>query len=221
VEEGRTLLNWSLTVGTYKVYVIECTSRGSGRVTIHVGIAKDVSKRISDHRCGKVRATRGRNIRWLGNSEKMPHGDALRLEIELKKLTPKQKGWWAQAQEECCWDLNQTPLASSLHGAAVGDELVITAYEALGAPQRSWMKDGPINYILTTEPTRTLGFSVTAEVAPGPSAPDKAVPGTVLLRELGEFANTPLQALLQLYHHDGLGHSSGHPILFSRKESHE
>jgi predicted GIY-YIG superfamily endonuclease len=87
-------------MGTYKVYVIECTSRVSGRVTIHVGIAKDVSKRISDHRCGKVRATRGRNIRWLGNSEKMPHGDALRLEAKLKKLRPLQKREWAAQQKE-------------------------------------------------------------------------------------------------------------------------
>ena len=74
----------------YKVYVLECTSTSS-RVTVHIGIAKDVQKRLQDHKSGKVKATRGREIKWLGNSDLMPHADALRLEMKLKKMSPQQK----------------------------------------------------------------------------------------------------------------------------------
>jgi putative endonuclease len=84
---------------TYRVYVIECTAK-TGRVTVHVGIAMNVAKRVSQHRAGKVGATKGREIVWLGNSERMTHGDALRLEAQLKKLRPVQKMEWATKQKE-------------------------------------------------------------------------------------------------------------------------
>jgi len=86
-------------MNSYRVYVIECTTI-SQRVTVHVGIAKVVAKRLHDHRCGKVRATRGRTIKWLGNSDRMPHADALLLEMRLKKLTPKKKRSWAAIHRE-------------------------------------------------------------------------------------------------------------------------
>ncbi len=84
---------------TYRVYVIECTAR-TGRVTIHVGIAKDVAKRVHQHRTRGVKATRGKDVRWLGNSERMDQTAALQLEIELKKLRPVQKRAWAIQQEQ-------------------------------------------------------------------------------------------------------------------------
>jgi predicted GIY-YIG superfamily endonuclease len=84
---------------TYRVYVIECTAR-TRRVTVHVGIAKDVARRVGEHKRGKVRATKGRAVVWLGNSERMLHGDALRLEAQLKKLRPVQKMEWALKQKE-------------------------------------------------------------------------------------------------------------------------
>ena len=83
----------------YHVYVIECTAK-SLRVTVHIGIAKDVPKRMGDHRRGQVRATRGRQIKWLGNSGSMPHGSALRLEMQLKKLSPEEKRAWAKQQNQ-------------------------------------------------------------------------------------------------------------------------
>ena len=87
------------TCGEYRVYIIECTTQ-SLRVTVHVGIAKDVAKRLRDHQCGRVRATRGRTIVWLGNSERMSHGDALRLEMKLKRLRPTLKREWAMGWKE-------------------------------------------------------------------------------------------------------------------------
>ena len=81
----------------YSVYVIECTAK-TGRVAVHVGIAKNVEKRLEDHRAGRVKATRGRKIKWLAQSFPLSHGDALRLEIKLKKMTSQQKRAWAGVQ---------------------------------------------------------------------------------------------------------------------------
>lgn len=83
----------------WRVYVIECRSR-TGRVTIHVGVALDVARRIHEHACGKVRATRGRLISWLGNSRRMNHFAALRVETRLKKMSPMEKRMWAEQQKE-------------------------------------------------------------------------------------------------------------------------
>ena len=81
----------------YQVYIIECTAK-TQRVTVHVGIAKDVPKRVQDHQNGKVKATRGRQIKCLGYSGSMSHREALQLEIRLKKLTPAQKRAWASTK---------------------------------------------------------------------------------------------------------------------------
>jgi len=81
----------------YSVYVLEATA-STGRVTVHVGIAKDVPARILQHHKGKVTATKGRKIKWLGNSAPMPHGVALALEASLKKLPPAKKRSWAADQ---------------------------------------------------------------------------------------------------------------------------
>ena len=83
----------------YRVYVIECTAK-TGRVTVHVGIAINVAKRVTQHQFGKVAATKGREVVWLGNSDRMAQPDALRMEAELKKLRPTQKRSWAKQQKE-------------------------------------------------------------------------------------------------------------------------
>ena len=74
----------------YSVYIIECTSR-TGRVTIHVGIALDVERRVAEHRSGLVKATRGRRVRLVGYSSPMEKGEALRMEAFLKKQPPMMK----------------------------------------------------------------------------------------------------------------------------------
>jgi putative endonuclease len=86
-------------MGSWRVYVIEGTTEG-GRVTVHVGIALDVSRRVHAHATGKVKATRGRTIRWLGNSPRMPFGEALALEASLKKRRASAKRAWAAEQRE-------------------------------------------------------------------------------------------------------------------------
>jgi predicted GIY-YIG superfamily endonuclease len=78
------------------VYILEATTK-RGRVSVHVGIALNVGRRIMQHRHGDVKATRGRTIVWLGNSEAMKQGDALRLEMKLKKLSAEDKRAQADA----------------------------------------------------------------------------------------------------------------------------
>jgi predicted GIY-YIG superfamily endonuclease len=84
---------------SYRVYVIHCMAI-TGRVTIHVGIAKDVARRVHEHSCGKVKATRGRLVSWLGNSKRMSEGDALRLERKLRRMSRYNKLRWAEQQKE-------------------------------------------------------------------------------------------------------------------------
>lgn len=74
----------------FRVYLLRATA-GTGRVTLHVGIAKDVGKRVLEHKRGKVKQTAGRSIVWLGNSHVLTHGDALREEARLKRLKPEAK----------------------------------------------------------------------------------------------------------------------------------
>ena len=72
------------------VYILEAKAK-SGRVTVHVGIALNVGRRIIEHQQGAVKATRGKTITRLGNSDAMPQSDALRLEMKLKKLSAGEK----------------------------------------------------------------------------------------------------------------------------------
>jgi putative endonuclease len=70
------------------VYIAECTD-GS----LYCGIAGDVAARIAKHDAGKgARYTRGRGPLVLRAVKKCKtHGDALRLEIAVKKLTREAK----------------------------------------------------------------------------------------------------------------------------------
>jgi len=62
----------------------------------HIGIAIDPRKRLNDHNNGRIKATRGRIATLLGHTLPMPHGDALRLEMKLKKLGRLEKRSWIE-----------------------------------------------------------------------------------------------------------------------------
>lgn len=102
---GFSAINEPLST-LYRVYMLEAMAC-SGRVTVHVGIAVDVGKRIYEHSRGRVRATRGREIHWLGNTAPMPRGDALRLEAALKKKSSMEKRTIATAWPEHSCALNK------------------------------------------------------------------------------------------------------------------
>ena len=69
------------------VYLLEC---GDG--SMYCGITKDIVKRLKQHNAGAgAKYTRSRLPVWiLRRSVLMGHGDALRLEMKVKKL-PRDK----------------------------------------------------------------------------------------------------------------------------------
>jgi predicted GIY-YIG superfamily endonuclease len=72
------------------VYLLKCTAK-TGRVTIHVGIAIDTERRLEQHRNGEVKATRGREIEFLGAAGLFTKGEALSLEAQMKRLPREEK----------------------------------------------------------------------------------------------------------------------------------
>lgn len=73
---------------TWKLYILRC---GDG--SLYTGIAVDVQARLEQHRSGKgAKYTRGRGPLELVYTESCgDHSDALRRELEIKKMTREQK----------------------------------------------------------------------------------------------------------------------------------
>ena len=70
------------------VYVVRCRD-GS----LYTGITKDVARRLAEHDAGKgARYTRGRGpVTLRGRAGPFEKGDALRLEMTVKKASPDRK----------------------------------------------------------------------------------------------------------------------------------
>jgi putative endonuclease len=70
------------------VYVARCSDG-----TLYIGIARDVAARIAAHDAGRgARYTRGRGpLQLLAKRRCATQGDALRLELALKRLARPQK----------------------------------------------------------------------------------------------------------------------------------
>lgn len=73
---------------TWKLYILRC---GDG--SLYTGITVDVEKRLAVHRSGKgAKYTRGRGPLELVYSEECgSHSEALRRELEIKRLTREEK----------------------------------------------------------------------------------------------------------------------------------
>lgn len=73
---------------TWFVYLARCSDG-----TFYCGIARDVAERIAQHDCGKgARYTRGRGPLEVAAIRKCEtRGDALRLELAVKRLSRKAK----------------------------------------------------------------------------------------------------------------------------------
>ncbi|MCK0714489.1 GIY-YIG nuclease family protein [Chromohalobacter sarecensis] len=79
------------------LYLIE-TAAGA----LYTGVTTDVTRRLREHRDGKrgARALRGKGPLTLRHSEYVgSHGEALRREAALKKLSPAAKRAWLAARE--------------------------------------------------------------------------------------------------------------------------
>ena len=72
----------------WQLYILRC---GDG--TLYTGIAVNAEKRLAVHRSGRgAKYTRGRGPLELVYLEQCPtHSDALRRELEVKKLTREEK----------------------------------------------------------------------------------------------------------------------------------
>ncbi len=72
----------------WQLYILRC---GDG--TLYTGIAVDAEKRLAAHRSGRgAKYTRGRGPLELVYLEQCPtHSDALRRELEVKRLTREEK----------------------------------------------------------------------------------------------------------------------------------
>lgn len=70
------------------VYLVRC---GDG--SQYAGIAKDVLRRVAEHDAGQgARYTRGRGpVTLIAAVGPLSHGDALRLEMKVKKSTAERK----------------------------------------------------------------------------------------------------------------------------------
>lgn len=73
---------------TWHLYILRCRD-GS----LYTGITTDVEKRLEAHRSGKgAKYTRGRGpLELVYREECGTHSDALKREIEIKRLTREQK----------------------------------------------------------------------------------------------------------------------------------
>ncbi|MGR2740232.1 GIY-YIG nuclease family protein [Billgrantia sp. Q4P2] len=78
------------------LYMVE-TPRG----TLYTGITTDVARRVAQHEAGQgAKALRGRGPLALVHQEPVgSHGDALRLEAEIKRLSAARKRSWLQGRQ--------------------------------------------------------------------------------------------------------------------------
>lgn len=79
----------------YFVYLLRC-----GDKSLYTGIARDVAKRLAQHRAGKgAKYTRGRGpLRLLATAARADRGAAQRLEAAVKALPKRQKLAFLRAQ---------------------------------------------------------------------------------------------------------------------------
>ena len=73
---------------TWYLYILECRDG-----TLYTGITDDIPRRLEQHNSGKgAKYTRGRGPVTLRYREACgSHGDALRREIQIKRLTRQEK----------------------------------------------------------------------------------------------------------------------------------
>lgn len=84
----------------WTLYVLRC-----GDDSLYTGIARDVSKRLAQHQAGKgARYTKGRGpLALLVTRRCKSHGDALRLEYAVKRLSREEKEYLVQGRRLAAW----------------------------------------------------------------------------------------------------------------------
>ncbi|MCE8013548.1 GIY-YIG nuclease family protein [Halomonas desiderata] len=102
-------MNHSASV-TWYLYLLE-TRRGM----LYTGITTDVARRLAQHEAGQgAKALRGRGPLTLVHHEPVgSHGEALRLEAEVKRLSAARKRAWLQSRRERAQEHKETACTPS------------------------------------------------------------------------------------------------------------
>jgi putative endonuclease len=82
----------------YYVYILETSSKGSKRNKFYTGYTGDLYRRLEEHKTGKgAKFCRGKKVKLEYFETCFNRSDAMRRELEIKKLTHEEK---AQLIEE-------------------------------------------------------------------------------------------------------------------------
>ena len=176
----------------WHLYLLE-TAGGA----LYTGITTDVDRRLAEHAAGRgAKALRGRGPLTLRHREPVgSHGEALRLEAEIKRLSATRKRAWLAARQPV-QDVQQRR-GASMHPILDGIELVAfdldgtlidsvpdlalavdAALADLGLPAagearvRDWVGNGSLVLM-----ERALRFATSASEAPGTDRRGGPMPG--------------------------------------------
>ena len=73
------------------VYLLECTNK-KGKISYYCGQTNSIHRRFSQHLKGDgAKYTKGKNLSLVHIEQFKTRGDAMKRELEIKKLTQKKK----------------------------------------------------------------------------------------------------------------------------------
>ena len=194
----------------WHLYLLE-TAGGA----LYTGITTDVDRRLAEHAAGRgAKALRGRGPLTLRHREPVgSHGEALRLEAEIKRLSATRKRAWLAARQPVQDD--QQRRGASMHPILDGIELVAfdldgtlidsvpdlalavdAALADLGLPAagearvRDWVGNGSLVLM-----ERALRFATSASEAPGTDRRGGPMPGMASVAPREGFTAPPRRSV--------------------------
>lgn len=76
---------------SFYVYILECIDKKKKK-SYYTGYTQDLKKRFNQHRTGKgARYTKGKGLTLLHTEFFSTRSEAMKRELEIKKMTKKQK----------------------------------------------------------------------------------------------------------------------------------
>ncbi|MHA1519989.1 MAG: GIY-YIG nuclease family protein [Promethearchaeota archaeon] len=82
----------------FYVYILKCTSKKTGAVSVYTGSTQDLVVRVKQHQSGKgARYTRGKEIELVYFENHISRSEAMQREYAIKQLTTEKK--WAIIEE--------------------------------------------------------------------------------------------------------------------------
>ncbi|MHA1673483.1 MAG: GIY-YIG nuclease family protein [Promethearchaeota archaeon] len=76
----------------YYVYMLKCTGKKSGDVSLYTGSTQDLVIRVNQHQSGKgARYTKGKDVELLYFETHLTRSEAMKREYAIKQLTTEKK----------------------------------------------------------------------------------------------------------------------------------